>query len=322
MLEARYIDAERLLDRFIADHPDEPAGYLFKAALLQYMCSDYEDFSREAEYKALLARTEELAIQRLAGNQTGAPTRAGHKPGTPQDCWARYYLYSAKSLRGARAVLRGSFLGGISSGRAAAAGMSAILAEDAGFCDAYLGTGSYRFWKSVALGPLRRIPFVGDERSRGIIEVRKALECGKLSGPLTNTVLLEMLLEYDPNAACELAERMVNAYPSCRLFAWQLGEAYKKLGRYDDAVEIFTALAERYACDPRDDGSGQVRCWWKLAVLSRELGKRADCRAYCERILELGRRDIVMKRQKVRIEGARRFRAEMDGEEERAGSRR
>ena len=322
VLEARYDDAERVLDRFIADHPDEPAGYLLKAAVLQYECTDYEDPSRGAEYEALLARTEEFSLHRIDKNRT--------------DHWARYYLASAKSLRGVRAVSpgtpacalhkpgtpRGSFLGGIAAGRAGARGMSSILAEDPGFCDAYLGTGSYRFWKSVAAGPLRWIPFLRDEREKGIAEVKKAMECGKLTGPLTNTVLLEMLLEYDPNAARELGERMATAYPSCRLFAWQLGEAYKKLGRYDSAVEIFTALADRYARDPRDDGSGQVRCWWKLAVLSRELGKRADCRAYCERILELGRGDTVMKRQKARIDGARRFRVEMNDGEERTRPRR
>lgn len=294
VLEARYDEAERLLDRFIADHPDEPAGYLFKAAVLQYVCTDYEDESRGEEYEALLARTEELSRRRIAVNRA--------------DRWAQYFISSASSLRGVRAVSRGSFIRGIESGRDGARGFAAILSEDPGFCDACLGTGSYRFWKSVAAGPLRLIPFVGDERSQGINEVRKALECGKLTGPLSNTVLLEMLLEFDPCAARDLGERLAGEYPSCRLFAWQLGEAYKKLRQYDSAVGVFTALAERYARDPRDDGSGQVRCWWKLAVLSRELGKRAECRGYCEKILELGRRKTVMERQKKRIEGAKRLR--------------
>ena len=323
VLEARYEDAERVLDRFILDAPDDPAGYLLKAAVLQYECTDYEDFSRDAEYETLLSRTEELALRRIAVNspQIMRCIIRGPRYSRGGTCvsalWARYYLSSAKSLRGVRTVSRGSFLGGIADGRAGAKGMSSILAEAPGFCDAYLGTGSYRFWKTVAAGPLRWIPFVHDDREKGIGDVRKALECGKLTGPLTNTVLLEMLLEYDPDAARELGERMVNAYPSCRLFAWQLGEAYKKLGRYNSAVALFTGLAERYACDTRDDGSGQVRCWWKLAVLSRDLGKRSDCRAYCGKILELGRRGTVMKRQKARIEKARRWYGELGNGEER-----
>jgi tetratricopeptide (TPR) repeat protein len=308
VLESRYDDAVKVMDRFIAGHPDEPAGYLLKAVILQYRSTDYDDRSIGAEYDALLRKTEELCRGRLSADK--------------RDLWATYYLSSVQSIRGAREVSHGGYLKGISEGHEGAKGMSSILAKDPNFGDAYLGSGSYLFWKSASAGRLRWLPFIGDDREKGIAEVKKAIEKGLLTGPLTNTVLLGMLLEYDPEAARELGERVTAAYPSCRLFAWQLGEAYKKLGRYDSAVRVFSSLAERYAHDPVDDGSGQIRCWWKLAVLSHDLGRNPECRMYSERIIALGGTGGGANRQRSRIEGARKFCMEMENGTGRTDTRR
>ena len=90
----------------------------------------------------------------------------------------------------------------------------------------------------------------------------------------------------------DLAERILDGPcdPDCRLFAWQVGEAYKKLERWEDAVRVFTALAAVYEDDPRDDGSGPLRCWWKLAVLAKSVGKPDDCAYYCGKVLALAER--------------------------------
>ena len=129
----------------------------------------------------------------------------------------------------------------------------------------------------------------------------------RLNSPLSKTVLLEMLLEHDPENAAVKAEEMVASYPDCRLFSWQLGEAYKKLERFDDAVRVFTGIAESMNGDVVDDGSGEIRCWWKLAVLSKDVGKKAECLYYCKKIIDFEGRETVYKRQHKRIDKARRM---------------
>lgn len=300
ILDGRYSDAERVLDRFIADHPEEPAGYLLKAAALHYRAVDYEDFSRAGEFRKLLDRAESLALGKSAAN--------------PGDLWAKFFLHSARTFRGAWETANGSLVRGMMLGRSGAGGMARIIETDPRFYDAFLGDGSYRFWKSSAAKGMRLGPLVGDERSRGIREVREAIERGTLTGPLSRTVLLEMLLAYDPAVAARDGSELVRSYPRCRLFAWQLGEAYKKLGDFEAASGVFTALAERYVKDPEDDGSGQVRCWWKLAVLADERGMKKECGKYCERILALGERETVRARQAKRLEGARKMLAEIQRE--------
>ena len=91
----------------------------------------------------------------------------------------------------------------------------------------------------------------------------------------------------------------------CRLFLWQLGESYKKEHHYDDAVRIFSQIAQSFEHDTEDDGSGQLRCWWKLAVLSQTVGNVEASEYYCTKILELGERKSLYERQKERIAGAR-----------------
>lgn len=300
ILEARYNDAERILDRFISEHPEEPSGYLLKAATLHYRASDYEEFSRIEEFRKLLDRAEALAAKACAADR--------------KDLWASFYFHSARTLRGAWEVSNGSFVHGMMQGRSGANGMARILAVNPKFYDAYLGDGSYRFWKSRAARGMRLGPLVGDERSRGIGEVREAIARGELTGALSQTVLLEMLLAFDPADAVKEASELVRRYPACRLFAWQLGEAFKKRGDYDAAAGVFDKLAERYAGDPSDDGSGRVRCWWKMAVLAKDLKMQVECMKYCERILSLSDKETVRTRQEKRLEGARKMLAEMNRE--------
>ena len=300
LLSGDYPCAEALAERFSAEYPEEPAGPLFRASILQYAYVDYEDGSREDEFSLLLDMTERLAQKKLARDA--------------DDQWARYFIFSAAGLRGARASLSGRLLYGIVKGRSGAQGMKRLIRENEQFYDAYLLAGGYTFWKSSATEPVFWLPLVKDDREKGIAEVTKAIEGGILTGPLSSTVLIEMLLAYDCERAAELAGKLVSAYPSCRLFHWQLGEAYKLLERYEDAVRIFSGIAESMRGDKADDGSGELRCWWKLAVLAKSVGKNNDCVYYSKKIIELSAREAVARHQEERISGARRMIEELGHE--------
>lgn len=298
ILNGRYSEAEKILDDLIKKYPDEPAGYLFKAALLQYRSSDYEDHSRDKEYVSLLEKTETLSTNLLKVY--------------PKDLWGYYFLYAAQSMKGAKSASSGHLVSGIKKGRSGAKGMEWILTVDNSFYDACFAVGCYRFWKSVAMRQVSWLPFVSDDRKEGIVEVRKSIERGKLTGSLSVSMLMQMLVVYDTPAAIELGRKMTAIYPSCRLFSWQLGEAYKKTGKYSNAVRIFSGIAESFSKDSADDGSGQLRCWWKLAVLSKSLGKTDDCREYCKRIVSLSGKESIAKRQNGRIERAKKMLKEME----------
>ncbi len=300
VLCSRYTQAEAVFDRFIASHPDEPAGYLLKAASIRYAAMDYEDGARDRETEELLKKAETLAGKRM---KSGG-----------DDPWVGYIYHSARSLLGAKAASGGSLLKGLALGRSGAHGLMKLAESHPECADAFLGAGSYRFWKSMSSGPVRNLPLVGDERERGIDEVKTSIERGRLAGPLANTVLLEMLIPYDAEEAAGLGGRLVAEYPACRLFAWQYGEALKRLERFDEAREVFERLAGMYESDTADDGSGALRCWWKLAVLAYDTGRTAECRMYSEKVIKCGLVPSVKKRQTARINGAARmFREIVDG---------
>jgi len=300
ILSGKYSEAEDESNRFISEHPDEPAGPLFKASVLQYRYIDYEDGSRDEEFYSLLDETVKKKKKKIKLDSG--------------DLWAHYYLNAAQGLIGAHASVSGRLLYGIARGRSGAKGMLRIVEKDSTFYDACLLTGSYHFWKSVAIARLTWLTFIGDERERGIAEVEKSISHGILNGPLSRTVLLEMLLEYDPESAVKLAEEMVKTYPGCRLFAWQFGEACKKMELFDDAVRIFTSIAESMREDEADDGSGELRCWWKLAVLSKSVGKKGECIYFCNRIIEFKNNESVYKRQQDRIDRALQMIEELSNE--------
>ena len=293
VLEGRYKEAEEAFDRFIDSFPDEPAGPLMKAAVVHYYSIDFDDFSRPDEYFHLLDTAKKLAREKIDQDSN--------------DVWAQYFFYSAGILKAVWAVNSGNFISGIFNGQAGVRGMSHIVSQDEDFYDAYLMIGSYKFWKSEAFRKLYWLPLIEDQRLQGIDEVKKALIRGKLINPLSSIVLNEMLIVYDLELAINNLEELVRIYPTCRLFRWQLGESLKKAGNYEKAVRVLTGIAEEMKHDPNDDGSGPLRCWWKLAVLTESLGKYDECRRNCDEIIRIGQNKTVYERQKIRIEGARKL---------------
>ncbi len=293
ILSGDYHRAERIADEFRANNPDEPAGPLMRASILQYEAVDYDDFSQKREFEDWISETERLADTRLEKND--------------RDQWARYYRASAEGLHAAFENLSGSRFSAMRKGRSSAALTGRIIEADADFHDAYLLHGSYLFWKSVALKRISWLPFIDDDQKRGIAEIEQAVGRGLMFGPLSNTVLMDVLLTCDPERARVLGEELIIEYPSCRLFAWQLGEAYKQLGRMADARVVFTRIAVRMRNDPADDGSGELRCWWKLAVLAHDTGDDTLCREYGTLVLAFENQPEVARRQHARIEQARQL---------------
>ena len=293
ILEGRYCEAEEVFDHFIDSFPDEPAGPLMKAAVVQFYSIDYNDFSVSDTYFQLLDSAENLARNKVKKNGN--------------DVWAQFFLHSASVLKAVWAVKAGNFITGIINGKSGIQGMSDIVSANGDFYDAYLMIGSYKFWKSEAFKKLYWLPLIEDHRNQGIDEVKKALTMGTLISPLSSIVLNEMLIVYDLALAIDNLEELVRMYPTCRLFRWQLGESLKKAGNYDKAVRVLTGIAEEMKLDPNDDGSGPLRCWWKLAVLTESLGKYDECKRYCDEIIRIGQNKTVYNRQKKRIEGARKL---------------
>ena len=300
VLAGDYAAAEAAADNLVAQYPDEPAGYLFKAAVIQYAGTDYEDSSREPEFLELTSTAARLARDCMRDD--------------PGDFWAEYFLGAAEGMDGAWRVSAGGTVSGILQGRSGSKHMAKIVERDSTFYDACLLLGSYRFWSAVALKPLSWLPLVGGDADEGLALVRNAIDRGRLNGPLAETVYIEMLLARDPIKAMENAERLTARYPDCRLFTWQLGEAYKKLERYDDAVRVFSGLAERFAADPADDGSGQLRAWWKLAVLAKTIGETDDCVYFCQKVAAFDSDPVVGERQHRRIDEARTMLKEFEDE--------
>jgi hypothetical protein len=290
ILNGDYPAAESVAREFARTHLEEPAGPLFLASVFQYVAVDYDDFSRNTEFESNIKKTIVLAGKRLKQN--------------PGDRWALYYHASANGLLGSWASLTGQVLTGVVKGRSGAVSMSSIIEADSAFADAYLFAGSYHFWKSVATARISWLPFIGDEQEQGIREVEYAITHGSLTGPLANTVLLEMLLERDPQRALVLATDLLNRYPHCRLFAWQRGEALKKLGRFAEAQTVFEAIALSMKNDPGDNGSGELRCWWKLAGMAADSGDCETASRYCRLVIERGKDPAVGNRQRERIKQA------------------
>jgi len=298
ILTGDYDNAKLLIDEYIKNYPEEPSGYLFKTLLIQYMTIDYEDYSQENVFFENIVSCEKYSKKRISLDD--------------KDYWAKYYYYTAKTLKGLWNVSKGNWLSGFFESREGISGIENILSEKAICSDASITWGSYIFWKSVSVKKFKWLPYIKDRRKEGIDIVRNSIGKGVFTGDLSNTVLMEMLIEDKPSEAEKLGDILIEKYPDCRIFKWQLGEACKKQNKYDKCVDIYTDIASSMQKDKKDDGSGVLRCYWKLAVLSKDLKKNNECLRYCREVLKSGSNTVVYNRNKTRVENTKKIINELE----------
>ncbi len=254
-LNHHYPSAEAPFRRMIRERADEPAGYLLLAYSLQAQMVDAEDYSRRPEFEALIR-------QCLAA--------AGRLPG---DGWADFCAGYARLYQAFISYQTGHRW---SAFRKAGKGVKLLrraLQSDSSLTDAYLGIGSFLYWKSAKLKMFKWLPFVHDRRREGIERVRKTAENGRVFGALARDELVRILdNEKRYKAALKLARANARDYPESRFFRWTLANALFKAGLKEEASQAYQKLAKQYRQLPRGNHLNELNCLLRAAEI--EYGRK------------------------------------------------
>ncbi|MBI3871686.1 MAG: hypothetical protein HY304_01240 [candidate division Zixibacteria bacterium] len=92
-----------------------------------------------------------------------------------------FVLGSGYAFRGALRGQQGGWWGAIRDGVRSAASLNKAVAMDSTLYDAYLGLGTYHYWKSAKSKHFTWLPFVKDRREQGIREATTAGRLGNIT---------------------------------------------------------------------------------------------------------------------------------------------
>lgn len=220
----RYPEALAIADLVIKESPAEPIGFFFRAAVLQARMMDYENYGAdEAAFFAATGACRKLAQQQLRERRNEA--------------WAHFFLGSAMGYEAFVVGKKKKYFEAFRYGWDSIQHLETALKINPRLYDAYLGIGTYKYYRSKMSKSFSWLPFIKDERELGIRMVREALAKGRYSRTAAINGLSWILMDENrPAEALALIDSALTQYSSSRFFLWAAGEAAFRVGRYDRAA--------------------------------------------------------------------------------------
>jgi tetratricopeptide (TPR) repeat protein len=232
----RFQEALALTDTVIKLTPNEPSGYFFRAAVLQSRMMDYEDYN--GDEKAFFDATG--ACRKLAQTKLQDHTIAGR-----DEAWAHFFLGSAMGYEAFFIGKKKRYLEAFRYGWQSIQHLEAALKIDPQLYDAYLGIGTYKYYRSKMSKKFSWLPFVKDERELGIRMIRLSIAKGHYSRTASINGLGWILMDENrPAEALALIDSALAIYPNSRFFLWSAGEAAYRVAHYEQAAAHYRLILE------------------------------------------------------------------------------
>ncbi len=226
-LKQDYGRADSVFRVAIVRFPHNPLGYLYRAAVMQTISMDYLDPLNFDAFDSLLS-TAKSEANKIVDEY-------------PQSSIGYYLLGTAEGFDAYSRVDAGNWVVGIAKGLGAASDFKKAVELDSTYYDAYVGVGTYYYWKS------RKTEFLnwalGDRRSEGIRLLELAVlraEHNRFAALSALTAIYTDCGKFD--RAIECAMLGLQKYPDNRIFLWGLAAAQEQSGKFAEAVETYRHL--------------------------------------------------------------------------------
>jgi tetratricopeptide (TPR) repeat protein len=298
--QQKYSQAKAVFDEFIKKAPTHPAGYLNKAILYEVMSLDFETPEPMPEYQNLLDKAESLA-QGLAAQQRTAAD-------------GNYYLGMVHSYTAYHKFRGGeNWVSGLSHGMKALEYLNTCMKLNPKAYDAMTGVGTYKFWKSKKMSFLTWSTVVKDERALGIDLLLKAEKYASYSNAqATNSLIWIYIDEERYDDAIRIAGRILEKYPSNRLFLWGIASAAEKKKNWKLALSAYSKIVASIDGEVTERRYIELQARAKIALMSSRLGDKATAKRECAWVLSHQIHDL----SPFTADGAERIKRRVDEMEE------
>ena len=283
-----YTRAYAIFDSLRALSPDDPRPYFYKAAALQSEMMDLEDYTQEREFLRLIDETIRRAAKWI-----------DHHPDRPE---GYFFKGGALSYRGFYFAQRKNYLRGIRDAVVGIRYLNKAIRADSTYYDAYLGIGTYKYWRSRLTEFLSWLPFFPDQKKEGLALIRLAAKRGRYGRDVALNGLMWIRLDQkDYGEAIAIGERMMAKYPGSRFFLWPLAEAYYRAGKFGMALKSYRQLMESYRAQPRNNHYNEILCGLRVVQSYLHQGELSTACRTARELLKIDLQKKIRKRLEEKL---------------------
>ena len=283
--------AESVFLNLIDQYPQQPFGYFYLGATYQAQMLDAESYEKLDDFTAAMERAIELAKERQQDNE--------------EDAWAYFFEGSAYLYRSFMDSKLKKVWGAYRNAVKGAGRLEKVIELDSTFYDAYLGVGSYKYWKSSKTKMLTWLPILKDEREQGISMVQTAIQKGDFVKLVGRDQLAWILLDSGKAPdALELAIENHQLYPESRFFMWTLVEIYYRDEQWEEAFTLYQKLLKLLRELPENNHYNEVTCLLRMAEVYYMRGDFLNADSLASEILSLKLSEEVRERVKPKLKRA------------------
>jgi tetratricopeptide (TPR) repeat protein len=267
ILKQEYVRADSLFRVVTNRYPDHPAGYLYRAAVLQAYTIDFDEPVEQGKFDSL------LMMGRKTSDNISLP-------------WKEYFLGTADGYDAYERVERGDWFGGVRKGMSSASRLEEVLEKDSSFYDSFVGIGTYYYWRSRKTEFLRWLPFVKDDRARGIRMLIIGADHSEYNRFAAMSALVSIYLDAENyTQAEEWSRRALNSYPENRIFLWGLATALDRQNRPGEAVSAYATLLKNIVDAHAPHPYNEIVCRLNLVKSKVALNDTAAALDHLKKIL-------------------------------------
>ena len=187
--------------------------------------------------------------------------------------WKEYFLATADGYDAYERMDRGDWFGGVNKGMSSASVFEDAIAQDSSFYDAYIGAGTYYYWRSEKTKSFNWLPFVKDRRERGIEMLQLGAERSEYNRFTAMSGLISILLDAnDYDAVIKWSRLGLATYPNNRTFLWGLATALDRAKFSQEAVREYQILQHSLQDSHAPHPYNEIVCRLNLAKCQFAVG--------------------------------------------------
>jgi len=255
--------AYRMVETINDTLPGKPLYNLITASILHAEMTDLEDYSEKDGFFSRLDSSKKFFQEWIKDN--------------PEDPWGYYFLGTVHAYKSMWHGQHRSWLKTLIEGLKARGKFMRTLEIDPELYDAYAGLGNFHFWASVKLE--KYLPFLKDNREKGLAELRLAIDSSHFSSKPAATGLAWALINQRrfPEAS-KIGMELYNDSSGGRVSLWILGGVYWRWGRLDKAEFYYGELIESLNRLEKQNYYNLVICRYRKGVCLYLMRKYEDAR--------------------------------------------
>jgi len=273
IIKHNYEAAHTKFEKLNSDYPNIPLGKIYLAAVEIARSYDYaEEFDDQLITNYLdeaEAQSEKLLVK------------------DSQNAWNKYFLALVKGYNAYYKALNESWIPAFTKGMSSVSDFEDCLEINPEFYESYIAIGAYKYWSSSKTEFINWLPFISDEKDKGIDYLKKSIKYSSYNSYLAAYSLIWIYIDQENYSNAEkVAEDALKKNPESRLFKWSLARVYEEIDK-KRAINLYYEVLKSYPADGLKNHINEVVIKHIIAQLYYKLGQKENALQICNDILSI-----------------------------------